>query len=84
MSCSRYYFTIKLAPLFCYLFGDQGNVRKLFYDLCKATFTVTVLGNLAPLLGLGTSNWSEVIWFLLLGIALTIGLFYIGFKILNR
>lgn len=63
---------------------SREETGKLFYDLCKATFTVTVLGNLAPLLGFGSSNWSEVIWFLLLGIALTIGLFYIGFKILNR
>ena len=43
-----------------------------------------VLGNLAPLLGLGTTSWTEVIWFLLLGLVLTIGLFFIGFKILNR
>lgn len=63
---------------------SRQETGKLFYDLCKATFTVTVLGNLAPLLGLGTANWTEVIWFLLLGIALTIGLFYIGFKILNK
>lgn len=63
---------------------SRQETGKLFYDLCKATFTVTVLGNLAPLLGLGTANWTEVIGFLLLGIALTIGLFYIGFKILNK
>lgn len=63
---------------------SRQETGKLFYDLCKATFTVTVLVNLAPLLGLGTANWTEAIWFLLLGIALTIGLFYIGFKILNK
>lgn len=63
---------------------SRQETGKLFYDLCKATFTVTVLGNLAPLLGLGTTSWTEVIWFLLLGLALTIGLFFIGFKILNR
>lgn len=45
---------------------------------------MTVLGNLAPLLGLGTADWTEVIWFLILGIALTVVLFYVGFKILNR
>ena len=63
---------------------SRQETEKLFYDLCKATFTVTVLGNLAPLLGLGKANWMEVIWFLLLGIALTLGFFYIGFKILNK
>ena len=63
---------------------SRQETGKLFYDLFKATFTVTVLGNLAPLLGLGTTSWTEVIWFLLLGLALTIGLFFIGFKILNR
>ena len=63
---------------------SRQETGKLFYDLCKATFTVTVLGNLAPLLGLGTADWTEVIWFLFLGIALTVVLFYVGFKILNR
>lgn len=63
---------------------SRQETGKLFYDLCKATFTVTVLGNLAPFWGLGTSKWTEVVWFLLVGLALTAVFFYIGFKILNK
>lgn len=63
---------------------SRQETGKLFYDLCKATFTVTVLGNLAPLLGLGATKWTEVVWFLLVGMALTVGFFYVGFKILNK
>lgn len=66
---------------------SRQETGKLFYDLCKATFTVTVLGNLAPFWGLGTYNtykWTEVVWFLLVGLALTAVFFYIGFKIFNK
>lgn len=36
---------------------SRQETGKLFYDLCKATFTVTVLGNLAPLFGIGNANF---------------------------
>lgn len=63
---------------------SRQETGKLFYDLCKATFTVTVLGNLAPLLGVGNADWAEAVWFLCFGIALAIGFFYVGYKILNH
>lgn len=63
---------------------SRQETGKLFYDLCKATFTVTVLGNLAPLFGIGNTNFSEVVWFLLLGTIMTAVFFYIGLKILTR
>ena len=45
---------------------SRQETGKLFYDLCKATFTVTVLGNLTPLLGIGKTGIEEGLWFLIL------------------
>lgn len=69
---------------------DKEKVRvrrqetgKLFYDLCKTTFAVTVLGNFVSILGFGNSEWSSALLVIFAGLLLS-GLFFsIGYHIFN-
>ena len=57
---------------------------KFFYDLSKATFSITFLGSLPPLFGIGNSETVFSIGYFVTGIMLSTVFFIIGFKILNK
>lgn len=58
----------------------RQETAKLFYDLCKTTFTVTVLGNFVSILGFGNADFSAAIWPAVFGIFLSVVFFIIGYK----
>ena len=60
------------------------ETAKFFYDLSKTSFSITFLGSLPPLFGVGNTNATFSIWYFVTGIVLSAIFFIIGFKILNR
>ena len=62
----------------------RSETGKYFYDLSKTSFSITFLGSLPPLFGVGDSKASFSLWYFATGIILSIIFFIIGFKILNK
>ncbi len=62
---------------------SRTETGKFFYDLSKATFSITVLGSLALMF-----NNSEIAHSLILGasagLIMTASFFVIGYKVLNK
>lgn len=68
---------------------DKEKVRvrrqetgKLFYDLCKTTFTVTVLGNFVSIFT-SSMNTDMTLWSIFTGLGLSATFFIIGYSIFN-
>ena len=60
------------------------ETAKLCYNLCHSTLTITVLGNMAPFFGIGNTTTEISIWFIIVGLVTSLGLFIIGYNILNK
>ncbi len=59
------------------------ETAKYFYDLSKASFSITVLGNLALIFKDGTLTTTSILG-TILGLIMTAGFFIVGNKILNK
>lgn len=61
----------------------RTETGKYFYDLSKATFSITVLGNMA--LAIKDGNFADsVVYGTVAGLLFSVGLFICGYKILNK
>lgn len=61
----------------------RTETGKYFYDLSKATFSITVLGNMALAVKDGRFT-DSVIYGTAAGLLFSVGLFISGYKILNK
>lgn len=61
----------------------RTETAKYFYDLSKASFSITVLGNLALIFKDGTLTTTSILG-TILGLIMTVGFFIVGNKILNK
>lgn len=62
---------------------SRTETGKFFYDLSKATFSITVLGSIANIIKTNEIQ-SFTIWAAVSGIIASAMFFTIGYKILNR
>lgn len=62
---------------------SRTETGKFFYDLSKATFSITVLGSIADIIKTNDFQ-SFAIWAAISGIFTSAMFFTIGYKILNR
>lgn len=62
----------------------RSELGKFFYSLAKATFTTMVLGSLASIFGVIENNYVLSLIAMILGIALTAILAFMGNYILRR
>ena len=61
----------------------RSETGKYFYDLSKASFSITVLGNLALIFKDGALTLMSILG-TILGLVMTVGFFIVGNKILNK
>ena len=61
----------------------RTETAKYFYDLSKASFSITVLGNLALIFKDGALTLMSIFG-TILGLIMTVGFFIVGNKILNK
>ena len=61
----------------------RTETAKYFYDLSKASFSITVLGNLALIFKDGALTLMSIFG-TILGLVMTVGFFIVGNKILNK
>lgn len=62
----------------------RETVTKYFFDMSKSTYTIMVLGGLAAVFGIVTSDQEETLSAIFIGVCLTVVLAIIGFLISRK
>ena len=60
------------------------ETAKLCYNLCHSTITITILGNAAPIFGIGKTTTEASIWLLITGLFTALIFFCIGYTYLKK
>ena len=60
------------------------ETAKLCYNICHSIITITILGNAAPLFGIGDKNSEASVWLLVAGAITALVFFRIGYITLKK